>query len=428
MTLDLRSYSPLDADHAKIDIFSSMAAVARSGGKSRIKQLVEMLGLVAGHARLSPADYFRYQLYDDARHSAEDKQRFIGNNRYWTTTLRVCDSRWWALTDDKLVTAAVLRSNGVATPDIQAVYHRYRGFPGAAALPTPGALREFLIRTAAYPLFGKPVSDFESKGAIYLKSFDADRDELVLHDDERLPVDAFAAAVEQFVYDPPPGFRRFRSQLGYQFQSVIRQHPDLVEAAGTTVASVRPLVIIDEDGPRILAITWKVPAPGNFSDNSLHPGNMLANVDIDSGKVTRLVRGAGVGLEAPEHNPATGRRLVGFRIPHFEKLKAVVLAGAALIPGIRVQGWDVAIGPDGPIVVEVNNGSGYSAPQLASGRGFLTPEFAHFLERAEAENETWPWQKFFRRQEHGHRLGRIKGVLNVVKQSISPARNPRDGG
>lgn len=422
MTLDLRSYSPLDVDHAKIDIFASMAEVARSGGKSRVKQLVEMLGLVAGHARLSPADYYRYQLYDDARHSAEDKKRYIGNNRYWTTTLRVSDSRWCALTDDKLVTAAILRSNGLATPAIQAVYHRYRGFPGAAALPTPGALREFLARTASYPLFGKPVSDFESKGAIYLKSFDADRGELVLHDDERVPVDAFVAAVEQFVYDPPPGFRRFRSQLGYQFQSVIRQHPELVEAAGPTVASVRPFVIIDEHGPRILAITWKVPAPGNFSDNSLHPGNMLANVDIVSGKVTRLVRGAGIRLEAPEHNPATGCRLVGFQIPHFAELKAAVLKGAALIPGIRIQGWDVAIGPDGPIVVEVNNGSGYSAPQLASGRGFLTPEYARFIERAEAENETWPWQAFFRRQEHGHRFGRIKGVLNAFRQDVSPPR------
>jgi hypothetical protein len=215
-------------------------------------------------------------------------------------------------------------------------------------------------------------------------------------------------------------FRRFRSQLGYMFQGVIRQHPQLVEAAGPTVASVRPFVIIGEGGPRIVAMTWKVPAPGNFSDNTLHPGNMLANVDIETGTVTRVVRGAGVALEVLEHNPATGQRLVGFRLPHFEKLKTVVLEGAALIPGIRIQGWDVALGPDGPIVVEVNNGSGYTAPQLASGRGFLTPEFERFLELAETENETWPWREFFRRQEHGHRFGRVKGVLNVVRQAILP--------
>jgi hypothetical protein len=418
--MDLRSYAPLDVDHARIDIFESMAAVARDGGKSRLRQAIEMFGLVAGHARLSPADYYRYQLYDDAQHCRADKKTFVGNNRYWTTTLRVSDSRWCALTDDKLVTAALLGSNGVAVPEIQAVYHRYRGFPGAAALNTPDALREFLTRTAAYPLFGKPVSGFESKGAVYLEGFDADSGELLLYNGERVPVDTFAHAVEQFVYDPPPGFRRFRSQLGYMFQGVIRQHPQLVEAAGPTVASVRPFVIIGEGGPRIVAMTWKVPAPGNFSDNTLHPGNMLANVDIETGTVTRVVRGAGVALEVLEHNPATGQRLVGFRLPHFEKLKTVVLEGAALIPGIRIQGWDVALGPDGPIVVEVNNGSGYTAPQLASGRGFLTPEFERFLELAETENETWPWREFFRRQEHGHRFGRVKGVLNVVRQAILP--------
>lgn len=422
--MDLRSYAPLDVDHAQIDVLESMTAVARSGGKSRLDQVIEMLGLVVGHARLSPADYYRFQLYDDALYSREDKKRFIGNNRYWTTTLRVSDSRWCALTDDKLVTAAVLNRNGIATPVIQAVYHRYRSFPGAAALPTPDALREFLTRTASYPLFGKPVSDFESKGAIYLKRYDADRGELLLHDDERVPVEAFVDAVEKFVYHPPPGFRRFRSQLGYLFQGVIRQHPELAAAAGPTVASLRPFVIIEDGGPRILAITWKVPAPGNFSDNSRHPGNMLANVDIETGRVTRLIRGTGVGLEVLEHNPATGRRLTGLQIPHFEKLRDVVLTGAALIPGIRIQGWDVAIGPDGPLVIEVNNGSGYSAPQLAGGRGFLEPEFARFIARAQADNETWPWQAFFRRQEHGHRFGRSKGVLRVIRQAAFPRRNP----
>jgi hypothetical protein len=145
---------------------------------------------------------------------------------------------------------------------------------------------------------------------------------------------------------------------------------------------------------------------------------MVAEIDIDTGRVRRVVRGAGVGLEVLRRHPTTGRELVGFRIPHFEQLKAVVLRGAALIPGIRTQGWDVAIGPAGPIVVEVNNGSGYSAPQLASGRGMLTPEFAGFLAAAEAENETWPWREFFARQEHGHRFGRSRGVLRVLGQAV----------
>jgi hypothetical protein len=309
--------------------------------------------------------------------------------------------------------------------DIRAVYHRYREFPGAATVKTPDALQEYLAQAATYPLFGKPVSGFESKGAIYLKRFDAARGELVLHDDARVPVAEFAEAVEQFVYDPPPGFRRYRSQLGYLFQSVIVQHPELIEAAGPTVASVRPFVIIDDNGPRILAVTWKIPAPGNFADNSLHAGNMLAAVDIETGRVTRVVRGAGTRLELPDHNPHTGRKLIGLQIPHFDRLKKLVLGGASLIPGIRIQGWDVAIGQHGPIVIEVNNGSGYTAPQLASGRGFLTPEFARFLARAEADNETYPWKDFFRQQEHGHRLGRSKGVFKLIKQAVSSARNPR---
>lgn len=102
------------------------------------------------------------------------------------------------------------------------------------------------------------------------------------------------------------------------------------------------------------------------------------------------------------------------------RIKKVVLQGATLIPGIRVQGWDVAIGPAGPIVIEINNGSGYTAPQLATGRGFLSAEFRRFLEQAEAANETYPWKDFFKRQEHGHRFGRSKGVLKLIRNLFLP--------
>lgn len=420
--MDLRSSDPLDIDHARINIFESMAWVAKSGGKSRLEQVIEMAQLVFGNAKLSPTDYYQYQLYDDSLHSKTEKRKFIGNNQYWTTTLRVSDWRWCALTDDKLVTATILKSNHIAFPDIRAVYHRQRSFPGAAALNTPDALRDYLTHSAVYPLFGKPVSGFESQGAVLLQRYEKASGELVLHNDVRVPIGEFVDAVEQLVYQPLPRFHRFRTQLGYLFQEVIPQHPEIVAAAGPIVASIRLYVIIDDSEPRIMAVVWKIPAPGSFADNFVHQGNMLAAVDIATGSVTRVIRGAGINLEETDHNPYARQKLIGFRLPHFEKLKKVVLQGANLIPGIRVQGWDVAIGPDGPIVIEINNGSSYTVPQLATGRGFLSPEFRRFLERAEAENETYPWKDFFQQQQHGHRYGRSKGVLKLIKQKFFPAR------
>jgi len=375
-----------------------------------------------GNNQLSPTDYYLYQLYDDSLHSKAEKRKFIGNNRYWTTTLRVCDWRWCALTDDKLVTATILKSNHIAFPDIRAVYHRQRGFPGAVALNTPDALLDYLTRSAVYPLFGKPASGFESQGVVLLQRYERESGELVLHNNVRVPVQEFVDSVEQLAYQPLPRFHRFRSQLGYLFQEVITQHPEIVEVAGPIVASVRLYVIIDDSESRIMAVTWKIPGPGSFADNFVHEGNMMAAVDIETGRVTRVVRGAGISLEETDHNPYTNQKLIGFRVPHFEKLKQVVLQGATLIPGIRIQGWDVAIGPDGPVVIEINNGSGYTAPQLTTGRGFLSPEFRRFLEQAEADNDTYPWKDFFRQQQHGHRFGRSKGVLNLIRQKFFPAR------
>ena len=48
---------------------------------------------------------------------------------------------------------------------------------------------------------------------------------------------------------------------------------------------------------------------------------------------------------------------------------------------LRYQSWDIAICPDGPMVVEVNAGSAFNLSQLAAGRGILTDRFRAFLER-----------------------------------------------
>ena len=52
----------------------------------------------------------------------------------------------------------------------------------------------------------------------------------------------------------------------------------------------------------------------------------------------------------------------------------------------RYQSMDIAVGDDGPILVEANTGGGFDLPQLASGRGFLTDEvIAFFRDRGYAK-------------------------------------------
>jgi hypothetical protein len=44
-----------------------------------------------------------------------------------------------------------------------------------------------------------------------------------------------------------------------------------------------------------------------------------------------------------------------FEIPLFEQAKELVLKAAACMPGLRLVGWDVALGESGPVLVEGNS-------------------------------------------------------------------------
>jgi hypothetical protein len=54
-------------------------------------------------------------------------------------------------------------------------------------------------------------------------------------------------------------------------------------------------------------------------------------------------------------------------IPCFDEVKKIVLDAAGYIPSLRLVGWDVGIGENGPVIIEGN--SYYSIPgnDLASG-------------------------------------------------------------
>jgi hypothetical protein len=50
--------------------------------------------------------------------------------------------------------------------------------------------------------------------------------------------------------------------------------------------------------------------------------------------------------------------------------------------GLKMQAWDVAITPDGPVPLEVNEVGSVFLPQIADQRGLDDPEFRQFIANA----------------------------------------------
>ena len=139
-------------------------------------------------------------------------------------------------------------------------------------------------------------------------------------------------------------------------------------------------MLVHDDGPEVYRAIWKVIAGKNMADNFWRRGNLLGAVDPENGRVYRVIRGVGPEQEEIETHPDTGAQVNDIVLPDWPRLIETGKLAASIFPELRIIALDIAICPQGPVVVEVNIGGALNLPQLATGTGMLEPRFVDFLE------------------------------------------------
>ena len=69
------------------------------------------------------------------------------------------------------------------------------------------------------------------------------------------------------------------------------------------------------------------------------------------------------------NHPKSNIKIDGFKIPYFDEVKEMVKKAALESDKILVVGWDVAITPSGPLIIEGNRRPGFDLVQVTSNRG-----------------------------------------------------------
>ncbi|HXH81757.1 MAG TPA: sugar-transfer associated ATP-grasp domain-containing protein [Candidatus Tectomicrobia bacterium] len=341
-----------------------MNAVTRGGGKGRLAQALDLVRLTVSSSRLSPFEYWSFGLFDDTRYPWREKRRFVGRRSRVYRRLR--DRRWYALADDKLVLHAFLAGMGVPTPALYAVFSRDGRRVGDQPTFTDAkALAAHLRDGMPYPFFGKPVQGTYGAGAIFATGYDRAHDRLVtLH--------GGAVSVEDFVTGlvDPRG-------MGYLFQAAVEPHPDHAALCGPRLPSARFDIFWGDRAPRVVFAKVMIPTGTNVVNNfrSGRLGNLYAIAD-ERGVLGPVVRRfTWDHVETSARHPDTGAQLDGVILPHWETLRDFALALAPLVPGFRLQSWDVAMTVHGPIALELNRGTdSVFLGQRLTGRGFLDDE------------------------------------------------------
>lgn len=136
-------------------------------------------------------------------------------------------------------------------------------------------------------------------------------------------------------------------------EEVIRQHDDLAAVCPGTVNTTRVTAFFDGEKTHILAMAQKF-GRGAVSDQMTF-GGFYTMLDENG-------HAFGAGYDSHGHvhevHPDSGVRIGDFQLPMIDEVKEFVDRVARVVPQVQYVGWDIVVGPDGPVLVEGNWGAG----------------------------------------------------------------------
>lgn len=158
------------------------------------------------------------------------------------------------------------------------------------------------------------------------------------------------------VADWPALLERLRAEGRTLCEEVLRQNPELDAIWSGSINTVRVVTILKDGQAHVIAAYLRVGNGPRPVDN-FNNGGMVAPVDKHTGVVRRRARDKAGNLY--DCHPVTGVRFEGTQLPMWEEILDFVGRVALVVPSIRYVGWDVAVTPDGPALVEGNQYPGH---------------------------------------------------------------------
>ena len=170
---------------------------------------------------------------------------------------------------------------------------------------------------------------------------------------------AGAFGEQAFIWQPGTEFKVPNPHASWIVQPVIEQHPILAEIHPASVNTVRIVTLVNGDDITCELAILRMGMNDRIVDNGL-AGGIAAPLDLKTGTLSGpalRVFDVLVGKELFESHPTTGAALTGRLIPFIPESIELVAKGAERLKheGFRTIGWDVVIGPDGPVVLEGND-------------------------------------------------------------------------
>ncbi|MDR3344837.1 MAG: hypothetical protein LBT21_04520 [Oscillospiraceae bacterium] len=199
------------------------------------------------------------------------------------------------------------------------------------------------------------------------------------------PDDCGGNGIEKITVTAETDAAALREQLLQNGQTLaeetLRQHPNLDSLNPAGVNTLR-LCTVQKDGyARLMYAILRIGSGKSAVDN-ISAGGMYCPVDAQGVITADAFCDKAFGTLAV--HPMTGAEFTGFRVPLFDEAVALALKAAQETPEMGYVGWDAAITPEKPVLVEGNAVPSYDMSQNyrhVGARGGNLPDFEGFWGR-----------------------------------------------
>ncbi len=379
-------------------LVTKLSRAANESGRTVVALLYEMIRLRFSIGRIGVSEYLSFRLHLKDITFA-DKCAYGGYRAQAILEEILVDDYARFLSLDKISMYALLRAYGLPVPELRAVYRSIRP-QSLRQLHSPSELASYLSAPESLPVYMKPSFGSYGRGNALLQR--ETNGTLMLGDGSEVALQAFCESLDD------------GRGLGWMLQEPLSPHSLIADICGNKISGVRIHTFLSPTGPVITKAIWKINIGREDSDNFRHgeSGNLLAALDLQSGQVTRVVSGVGLDQELDPPHPVSGLNMVGFTLPYWSDIKALVCDAQLAFPGYLCPGWDVAICEDGPKLLEVNFFGDIDLSQHAHRRGFLDNEFLSLMKDRGIDQLLLGPTEEWKRSKRNIRLGRRRHHWN----------------
>jgi len=144
---------------------------------------------------------------------------------------------------------------------------------------------------------------------------------------------------------------------GYIVTEYVEQHGYAETIYPESVNTLRLVTVVDPDTSEghVVRAIHRFGSPESSPADNFHRGGYTAPVERDTGRIKSLVEVSDEGERiVHETHPETGSKVRGVDVPRWGEVVETAVEAASLHSSSPCVGWDIAVTPDGPAVIEAN--------------------------------------------------------------------------